>query len=766
MLNSIIKLLDNSRFIRGIIAAVFLLPLTYTPSMLYPYHFGKWMLVYLVLFVVVFLLAIKWVKKGSIAISRHPLFITLCLFIVARIIFGIIGANPVKSFWGDALRLTGTWVWIPIFIGAWALTLWLQSNSRRLFVLRTACISALIAAVFGWLVQFAPQVFGVEVGTVGIRGRFAGLFGSPAYFAAFIMTGIFFALGASFLEKRSKWRLMWLGSAAFLFITLVITQTRAGIIGAVLGIGVAGIAWFCKYSNVQKSVRFAGVFIVGIIALITAYGFVAHPLEVGSRFRLLDAKDMYQLIKEGGGIGTRLLMWESAFSGISDRPLLGWGPENYELVLDKWYQPRLLDYAFEETWAERAHNQILENFVGMGIIGGLLYLSIFFVAFVTTIRHSYEHEHERLAAIAMLGLIAAYFGFAFFTFDMPSLLLHVFAGSAIIASFASRRVMWILPQGLIRVRSLINFGFIVVFVMGLWHVFFIPLREARVVHQARIAFFTNSTEEYSQLLDKGLFGESVFRIDSLKNLSDDLINNAGSGDINEEVIDIGIKSVLTSIESEAQERTDVFTIYVRYAQMLSLAAQHIDEDQYKAQAHKAFAHARGLSPGRQVVDLSEAELYLAFDEIDKARVIADRLVKENPENARVYWLKSLVLYGENEKKAAGDAMSKAIELGFRIDVDAKGLEYVLEVLEEAGHYNQIVYVLKIITHEGSFVASQEVGYNFLRLAYTLANLGRFEEARSEAVRALELDPELAPQIEEFISTITELESDMHQINSL
>ena len=64
---------------------------------------------------------------------------------------------------------------------------------------------------------------------------------------------------------------------------------------------------------------------------------------------------------------TRLMAWQSAWQGIKERPFQGWGLGNYEIVFNKYYNPKFLKYGFTETVWDKPHNWLLEIGVTAGI---------------------------------------------------------------------------------------------------------------------------------------------------------------------------------------------------------------------------------------------------------------------------------------------------------------------------------------------------------------------------------------------------------------
>ena len=56
---------------------------------------------------------------------------------------------------------------------------------------------------------------------------------------------------------------------------------------------------------------------------------------------------------------------------FKERPIFGWGPENFSIALEKHYLPQF------EVWYDRAHNVFFDYLTQTGILGLLSYLGIF-----------------------------------------------------------------------------------------------------------------------------------------------------------------------------------------------------------------------------------------------------------------------------------------------------------------------------------------------------------------------------------------------------
>lgn len=167
--------------------------------------------------------------------------------------------------------------------------------------------------------------------------RLRGNLGNPLYLA----TGLTFTLWAAL-------RLRWWHVAIPLTAAMVATQSK----GAILGLVVAFIFWLWTTRRYALGCALTLALMAGMLAIPTP---------------------------SSGNI--RIGMWDAAVRGIAERPLRGWGAENYPLVWDKYFIPITTEVTYAgpdarvevEThyWHDRAHNVALDRAIEWGI-GGLV----------------------------------------------------------------------------------------------------------------------------------------------------------------------------------------------------------------------------------------------------------------------------------------------------------------------------------------------------------------------------------------------------------
>jgi tetratricopeptide (TPR) repeat protein len=441
-----------------VIGGVFLLPfipLIVTTSFFFPYITGK----NFAFRIIVELIGFAWLALALLNATYRPkrnwIYAAFAIFIIVIALADALGVNPIKSFWSNYERMDG-WVTIAhlfVYTIVAASVMTAENLWRRLFQL------SLGISVFLDLYGFS-QILGVvalgEGGSSGWTARIDATFGNPIYLAAYMLFHVFFAglliaqvgkerwsmpervlfpiclaaplvlfaigggvtwvaalmylvilaaiVGLMYLESRYLYALVIVLDA----IALLFTGTRGTTIGLVGGALLAAIL----YAFFTPGAQLARRYLAGAIALLVVFGgglWLARGTSFVHNVGFLDRIASISLTDDTAM--ARLLNWGIAWQGIKERPVLGWGQENYAIVFDKYYDPRM--YA-QEPWFDRVHNIIFDWWVAGGTLGLLSYLSIFAATLYVLWKSKGFTTIERSI---LTGLLAGYFCHNFFVFD-------------------------------------------------------------------------------------------------------------------------------------------------------------------------------------------------------------------------------------------------------------------------------------------------------------------------------------------------------------
>jgi O-antigen ligase len=367
----------------------------------------------------------------------NPVLLVFAAFIFSLILSALLSADPLNSFWSNYERMTGLLFHFHLFAYFLVLssTLRCQKGWNIYFaitVLIAAIISILATVVninllslnfFFGLQQFVPYDFSILLGE-------GATLGNRSYLGSYLLIASFIAL---YLISAVKGRLKIAFIFAFMFISislLLIPGARA-MKGAFL-VGLIVLALIIVASEAENKI----IRHISLAALI--FSFVVS-LYIGiSAF--IEGTFVREKIMNLAGMPGRFANWEASFSGIKERFLLGWGLENFDVMLYNYFDPRVMlsvDGFVGEPWHDRAHNILIDNLVTGGLIGTVLYFGL--IAYVLNILWVAYRKERKLTVWApaiFTALFAAQIIQNLTVFDTVSsymLLFIIFAYAAFIA---------------------------------------------------------------------------------------------------------------------------------------------------------------------------------------------------------------------------------------------------------------------------------------------------------------------------------------------
>ncbi len=252
--------------------------------------------------------------------------------------------------------------------------------------------------------------------------KITGFYGNKNFFAVALLYKLPF-LYYAFL--RYKGFIRWYGLAMVFCVTfcLIIISARASFIGLGLQLGllfIYGVYSFWRFSRTKRTIfRFLCPIIVAVLGFFAGNGFIEYNFE---HYAPKNKKNNYTVearvasIAEGNSKG-RLLIWENTSEIIKQNPLIGYGVGNHKIAIMKVECAKKHDYVV----SDHAHNDFLEMFSELGIVGICIYVLTYVLAAIETIRQVFakrSHEISRLRALVGGSLVLTYMNDALFNFPL------------------------------------------------------------------------------------------------------------------------------------------------------------------------------------------------------------------------------------------------------------------------------------------------------------------------------------------------------------
>ena len=329
-------------------------------------------------------------------VFNRPLVKITTIFVFIYVLASLFAYDPQSAFWSNYERQEGGFQMLHYWLFFILLNLLFKTKKDWTRLFMVSIIAGTGMVLYGIFSIILPENFfgpytSLMQGTsnpgfwsmlLNKSIRFQGSLGNPAYVAPYLMFIIFYTLYLWWDKKirinsRSFWYLFLV-----LFFTLffVLSQTR----GAFLGL-IAGIFAFLIYLILSnKNLKKAGI--LGMVILIILGGIV-YFYRNSNFIQNLPGSRFLQISFKERTAQTRFWTWQSAWKGFKERPILGWGPENFPAVFDKYFDQRhYLVNTPSETWFDRAHSVVFDYLAETGILGLLSYLGIYVVFYLIFFR--------------------------------------------------------------------------------------------------------------------------------------------------------------------------------------------------------------------------------------------------------------------------------------------------------------------------------------------------------------------------------------------
>lgn len=637
--NSIITLLFSTLFI----------PFFVSNSLFFPFITGKGFFFRFVISVAVILYVWLIIQNRSYLPRLSVITVTILSFLGIMLVANINGENPYKSFLSNFERMEG-YITL-VYLAAYFILLTTVFNTQkiwRLFFNFSLGVSVLV----GFRALF----------DLSTMDRIMGTLGNSSYLAVYALIHIFFA--GYFLIKifeREKNYNNFLYQIIYYFSTIILnvfvlyfTGTR----GAVLGLGLGIITMSFIIAIFERHKIYLRNLAIGIIifslTLIILFGSLrgtelAKNNPLIERYSSLVTLDFKQVFQSQGY--SRTLLWPMAWSGVVERPILGWGQENFNYVFAKYYNPNMYG---QEQWFDRAHNVFLDWLIAGGFLGLMSYLalSIVFIVFLLRINMSTLNQAEKAVFV---GLIVAYSIHNLFVFDHLVSYIFFFALLAFVNYLSDEKEkehnipMFKNPIAIYSIRTISVIAGVVLLNFAILK----PIKaNVTIIDALRSqAGYTSNEPELGgnpQLLrqmlasfEKGLsyntFANTEIREQLITSTSNVLRND-------KEVFSQGLQLALTEIDKQIKETPNDPRPYFLMAVFLSGSGLYDEALRYVEKAEE-------LSPNKQSFKFIKGEIFINQGKRSEAvKVFEDayELAKQN-EQAKTFYAVSLVYSGDSEK---------------------------------------------------------------------------------------------------------------------
>jgi len=400
------------------------------------------------------------------------------VWILITIVTGFMGVSFQRSLWSSLERMQGIidllhwFVFILIVISIFKTGTsykqdWLMFKRNKSYILDTSkmfnwriliSINAAVSLYMGLMsldLYYSVNIFPSydAFNYIDQSRRIMGTLGNPTFVGAYMLVNIFLVAGllaqsiidkkylektvlvgsGNMLKKKRKslkpnipnfllFRSFWIAILIVNCWVLILTETRAAIfIGLPVGLVIILIGFSLWYkdtilSNISKFILALIIILVFVIVFsrdTAAFNYLAESNDLINRVKNIDLDDP--------SIKGRISSHAAGFRAVLDKPIFGYGPENYIVA---WGEHYIFDKESYEVY-DQAHNKILEEMSTKGVMGLFSYSILWVMMFWAVYNKSKDsNEREQVFNLFLLGALGSYFAQNIFLFDTPSTVLQ------------------------------------------------------------------------------------------------------------------------------------------------------------------------------------------------------------------------------------------------------------------------------------------------------------------------------------------------------
>lgn len=449
-------------------ALVLIVPLFFMFTTEELFEFNKMVLVYLFTFLILIAWGVRMIVFKQFIFRKSKLDIPILMFVFSQLLSTLFSIHPYTSLLGYYSRFHGgllsTFAYVALY---YAFISNIESKQIKGF-LYSALGAGFLVSVYGILEHFGHsfscylvsngQSFGTECWIQDVKNRVFATFGQPNWLAAYLITLLPTAIYLAQSAKQHWQKSIWIVLSSLLFVTVLYTRSRSGILG--MGIGLALYAsfvsfiWWREREWRPKAILRKHRTLITILSIcIVLFSFIEHPFSPNlSKYFTqptpapitteapAPAPAVNRLEEGGSDSGEiRKIVWKGAFDVWKRYPILGSGVETFAY---SYYKDRPIEHNQVSEWDflyNKAHNEFLNYLATTGLVGFLSYCLLLGAFFYLTTRRVYfamsieKYDRALLYASLLAGVAALcvsnFFGFS--TVMVATLMFLYFAISEV-----------------------------------------------------------------------------------------------------------------------------------------------------------------------------------------------------------------------------------------------------------------------------------------------------------------------------------------------
>ena len=741
----------------GIFIIAFI-PFINFPSTFYPFIFSKGFLFQVIIEILFVFYFILILYKPEYRPRFNKLTITVFVFLGILLLSAIFGKDVIRSFWGAQERMGG--VFFMFHLGMFFLILQSIFKTKKDWI---------------WFFRFnIISLFLIQLGALFAKYEFVqkilftssqySTLGNQNFLGAYLVFFVFLIPMLWILDNKSKqpklglwtWRIFYLLVYILNIIVLFRTTNRGAILGALLGLFLFFIFFIIFYPSKKtksyKIVLAGSVLFIIFLSLFTFW--VLQPKHAPSFLAKQTFYIKMRSMLSGASPTSRVISWKMGFDAWKERPLLGWGPENFGLAFEKKFDPAYLDivnYKYSHQMFDKAHNIFIETLTTNGIIGLFAYLMIFVICFIKLLQ---KRKENAVFVFLLTSLLIAYFFQNLFGFDTPSSFIMFFTVLGFINYFSKNEKQ---KMRLVKIRQFLDkpnlkqvfiFGIFLIIILSLYYANLKSFRASQ--HTATAQAMESEERQDTEILgvyQKALSLKTPYNFEIKKYAAKYFLPVVKNKKLDQDLFN-KLLWLSQELEQDIQERPNDPWTYFWLSQMYLLM---------KTADEKSLDKALNLS--QKAVELAPKNyrfyydlgiIYLEKHDCQKAEQAWQKALEYGETENKIKWSSGVCKIGQAKFKRGIQMLEEAIALGYNPNNKLFDLVLLAKVYGQVNNLDKsLEYYLKVLEKDN----------NNVEILVALASLykarGEDKNARYIIEKIIRINPGLQIEAENFLQSIEE-----------
>ncbi|OGB85231.1 hypothetical protein A2994_00055 [candidate division Kazan bacterium RIFCSPLOWO2_01_FULL_48_13] len=648
------------------------------------------------------------------------------LLIIGWIVSMLTSQQPYPSFWGIFNRMEGLVSWLYYFAFFVVIIGTLKKLADWWMVLKITMFGVALVVLYA-----LAQLFGISLfATSANRWRVESTLGNPVFLGGYLASVLPLILVWAFSLKSSKWAWALMVAAIVIW---VFTLSRGAWIAGVVAVPLTLTFYFYRYRPVliKKTLVFLGFGFIAV-AILSVSWLIAPK---GSAFKNIGDK----MIVRSESMFYRQNNWTIGLQAFIQKPLTGWGLENFHVAYDQNYRVFDRHVGFTESHVDRPHNE----YIGVAVAGGLGALIPYLLIIGYAIYFGWRQAKSKLDPdihlihIGMLGALIGYAIFVFTAFNLITNILFLILALAWMNQFSSnyqkiRTCRFYQP-------ILVLLG--VIAVVAAYFTIVVPVQAVRLADQATIELQKKNYRGSLELFKKALAKKS-FMSNTIRAQMSVLTSSGGALTIDNQQLTEFQKytgSILRDIF-----KTEPYTSYTHMIVGMFYGSLSDKLPEFIPIADSVFQETADLSPKKGETWLRWGEMYADLGDWPKAKPKFERSMELDPFNRDIKFTSGVwyIYFGESER--GDELVNRAMQANHPAQI--ADVKKIGDAFEHAGRYDKVETLYRQIIDKPQ--NTQDTVYAIVALIDAYRRSNRWADARTlaEELSKYELDPNEVAQL--------------------